>query len=196
MTREEEDKLVTDALNHLGMDVTGAFDLMTWKEPYPAAVPVLLDCLPRVKDEGIKEAIVRALTVKEARGKADAALVAEFRAIPATPTANVGLKWAIANALSVVATDVVFADLVELVRHRQHGKSREMLAVALGNMKNPGAVDVLLDLLKEDEVAGHSLIALGKLKAKKARPQIEGFLNHPKPWVRKEALKALRRVDG
>ena len=194
MTREQEDKLVTAALCRLGMDVTSVFDLMKWKEPYPVAVPVLLEYLPRVQDKGIKEGIVRALTAKEARGKADAALIAEFRAVPASQTTNIGLKWAIANALSVVATDTVFADVVELVSDRQHGKSREMLAVALGNMRTPAAVDVLVELLNDEQVAGHALMALGKLRAHRAASKIEPFLNHSKPWVRKEAVKALAKL--
>lgn len=124
MTREEEDKLVTADLNRLGIDVASLFDLMKWKQPYPAAVPVLLEHLPHVQDRGIKEGIVRALTTKEARGKVDAALVTEFLAVPPSANANTGLKWAIANALSVVATDAVYADIVALVKDRQHGKSR------------------------------------------------------------------------
>jgi HEAT repeat protein len=195
MTREEEDKLVTADLNRLGMDVASVFDLMKWKQPYPAAVPVLLEHLSRVQDEGIKAGIVRALTAKEALGKADAALVAEFRAVPPSQKANLGLKWTIANALSVVATDAVFADLVELSRDKRNGRSREMLAVALGKMKNPAAVDVLIELLNDEELAGHALMGLGKLKAQKARPHIENFLNHPKPWVRKEASKALAKLN-
>jgi HEAT repeat protein len=195
MTREEEDNLVTADLNRLGMDVTSVFDLMKWKQPYPEAVPVLLEHLPRVQDKWIKEGIVRALTAKEARGKADGALVAEFRAAAPSQTANIALKWAIGNALSVVATDGVFADVIELLKDKQHGQSREMLAVALGNMKNPTAVDVLIELLNDDEVAGHALIGLAKLKAQKSRPHIERFLNHPKPWVRKKASKALAKLN-
>lgn len=70
-----------------------------------------------------------------------------------------------------------------------------MLAVALGNMKTPTAVDLLIELLNDDEVAGHALMALGKLKAQKARSQIERFLGCSKPWVRKEASKALAKLD-
>jgi HEAT repeat protein len=148
-----------------------------------------------VNVEGIKAGIVRALTAKEARGIADTALVAEFRAVPPSQKANLGLKWTIGNALSVVATDAAFADLVELLRDKRNGRSREMLAVALGNMKDPAAVDVLIELLNDEEVAGHALMALGKLKAQKARPHIESFLNHQKPWVRKEAKKALAKLN-
>ena len=69
-----------------------------------------------------------------------------------------------------------------------------MLAAALGNMKSAVAVDVLIELLNDDEVAGHALMALGKLKAFKARLHIERFLDHGKPWVRKEARKALAKL--
>jgi hypothetical protein len=193
--KEEEDKLVTVALNRLGMDVTSVFDLMKWKEPYPAAIPVLVAHLPLVRDIGVKEGIVRALTVKEARGKAETALITEFRSVQSSQTANFALKWSIGNALSLVATDAVFNDLVKLVKDKRHGKSREMLAVALGNMKNTAAVDVLIQLLDDDEVAGHVLMALGKLKSQKARIFIERFLNHPKPWIRKEAVKTLKKLE-
>jgi HEAT repeat protein len=72
-----------------------------------------------------------------------------------------------------------------------------MLAVALGNMSKASAVvDVLLELLKDDEVAGHAIIALGNLKAGAAREAIQVFLKDPKPWVRKEAEKALKAIGG
>ena len=195
MTRENDDRFVTAALNRIGMNVGSVFDLMKQKEPYLKAIPVLVDCLSHVHDKGIKEGIVRALTVREARGKADVCLVAEFRDVPVCREADIGLKWAIANALSVTATDVVFMDVVELVKDKRHGRSREMLAVALGNMNNIAAVDVLIELLNDDEVAGHALIALGNLKAKKARPNIERFLQHVQPWVRRAAHKALTMID-
>jgi HEAT repeat protein len=195
MTREEEDKLVTEALNRLGMDVASVFDLMKWKQPYSAAVPILLEHLPKVQDSGIKEGIIRVLTTKEARGQAGPALITEFRATAPGQRADLTLKWAIGNALSIVANDSDFADLVELVKDKQHGRSREMLAVALGNMRNPAAVNVLIELLNDEEVAGHALMGLAKLKAQEARSHIVPFLAHPKAWVRKEASRALAKLD-
>jgi len=40
------------------------------------------------------------------------------------------------------------------------------------------------------------LKALGKLKVQKARPQIERFLKHEKPWVRREASQALIKIES
>jgi len=33
------------------------------------------------------------------------------------------------------------------------------------------------------------------LKAKQARSDVEKFLTHPKAWVRREAKKALKKID-
>ncbi len=74
------------------------------------------------------------------------------------------------------------------------GRSREMLALALANMKNPRSVDVLIESLGDDDVAGHAVQALRKMKAKKAEPAIRPFIQHPKTWIRSEAKKALERM--
>jgi HEAT repeat protein len=39
-------------------------------------------------------------------------------------------------------------------------------------------------------------MGLGKLRAKEASPVIQRFLDHPEPWVRKEAKKALARLGS
>jgi len=70
-----------------------------------------------------------------------------------------------------------------------------MLVIALGKMKNPHAVDLLIELLGDDEVVGHALAALGKRRDQKARPCIERLLNHPKAWVRGEAKKAIAKLN-
>ena len=71
-----------------------------------------------------------------------------------------------------------------------------MLALAMGRMKNPKAVEILVGLLGDEEVVGHALIALRKLNAVEARPFLLPFLKHPKAWVRREAIKALNKIDN
>jgi HEAT repeat protein len=70
-----------------------------------------------------------------------------------------------------------------------------MLAVALGNMKDPRAVEVLIALLEDEGVAGHAIVALGKLKSLQAIPYIEPFQNHPRTWIRKEAKRAIAKIE-
>lgn len=194
-TRSTEDARITAALNQkAGLSVQSVFELVNSKNAYPQAIPILLECLPSIGDKWIKEGVVRALSVKEARGIADRVLVNEFDLISPMDRELQSLKWAIGNALSVVATDVVQDHLVALALDRKHGKSREMIVVALANFRNRRIVDVLIKLLDDDEVCGHAIVALAKLKAREAVPLIQRFNNHSRPWVRREAEKALDKL--
>lgn len=175
------------------LQVERVSDLYRKPIDYRAAIPVLLKWLPQASNLDVKETLVRALTVKWAKPVAARPLIEEFRKAPETEES--GLKWAIGNALSVVADASVLDDIVELVRDKRHGRAREMLAVALSNMKDPQAVDVLIGLLDDEEVAGHALVALRKLAPPEARSAIERFVDHPKTWVRNEARRALAKVD-
>jgi len=185
-------------LRQAGYDVRDSPQELVWqfgrtKVPYSSAVPILLKWLSRVSSPDVKETIVRTLSVPWAK-EAAPALFREFREAAEPPANETTWKWAIGNAFSVIADDTIFNDLVDLVRDKRHGRDREMLALALGNMKDERAVDVLIELLQDGQVAGHAIIALGKLKAKLAEPYIERFLSDPKTWVRQEATKALKRI--
>jgi hypothetical protein len=121
-----------------GFHVDSVADLFNRKIQYEKAIPILLSWLTRITDPAVKETVIRALTVPWARPTAAPLLIQEFRR--AADSSSEGLRWAIANALSVVADDSVFSDVVELVRDCRSGKAREMLALALGNMKNGSPV--------------------------------------------------------
>jgi len=185
-------EIVTE-LNAKGFKVRSVADLFNSRMNYRAAIPILLKWLPLVQDVDLKQNIVRALSVPWARPGAAKPLVEEF--VPAKDTRESGLRWAIANALAVVADDTVFNDIVRLFTNKKYGRAREMLALALANMKSPRAVDVLIDALKDEEVAGHAVEALGKLRASKAAPAVRPFTTHEKPWVRAAAKKALQRME-
>jgi HEAT repeat protein len=192
-TPRNEDAQVAEALRRLGYDVDSVYDLVNMKSRYKDAIPVLVHYLGLVTDHGVKEGIVRALSVKEARGIAAEPLLSAFKD---AGDGDVLLKWAIGNALSIVADESVHGDLVRLVQDRTHGKAREMLTVALGNIKEvPEVVQVLIDLLDDEQVVGHALIALGKLRAHEAKTKIKELLNHEIAWIRKEAQKALKKID-
>ncbi len=180
-------------LRKAGYDLKWLGQLRLTHKHYAAAIPIVLRWLPRVQDLDLKEDIVRTLTVKAARPQAARPLIEAFEAAP--DSEEHGLKWAIANALSVVADDTVLDDMVRLARDKRHGRAREMLTDALGNMKSPQAQDVLIELLSDEQVAAHAIRPLGKRRAVKARRRLEDFLNHPKAWVRKEARRALEKID-
>lgn len=174
------------------LQVEQVSDLYRKPIDYRAAIPTLIKWLPLVDDRAVKMELVDALSIKWAKPAAARPLIEEFRE---APSEDINFKWAIANALSVVADVSVFDDIVELVRDKRHGRAREMLAVALANMKDPRAVDVLIELLDDEEVAGHAVLALRKLAPPEERSAIERFVDHPKTWVRNEARRALAKID-
>lgn len=98
-SREEQRVLASD-LRLVGVDVGSAWDLVNTGEPYPEAVPVLLDHLRRNYSERTKEGIARALAVPEAAEGWDI-LLEEFESNP--DTEGIGYKWAVGVALGVVA---------------------------------------------------------------------------------------------
>lgn len=184
---------ILEELGEAGLHVEWISDLYARRLQYKEAIPILLRWLPRTVNNDVKEAIVRALSVPWAKPDAATALVREFRNLP--PGEAPGLQWAIGNALAVVADDSVASDLEDMIRDARYGKAREMLVVALGNMKEPRAQETLLQLLSDDALAGYAIMSLGKLRARKAAPMIKRFENHPQAWIRREAKKALAKIE-
>ena len=180
-------------LAQLGFHLEWVSDLYNKRLDYRAAIPILIKWLPLVSDRAVKADIATALSVKWAKPMAARPLIREFRKAPQGE--ELGLKWTIANALSEVADASIFDDIVELVCDERHGRAREMLAVALGNIKEPRGVEVLVELLDDEQVAGHALMALRKMAPPEARSAIERFVDHPKTWVRNEARRALAKID-
>ncbi len=192
-SREQEESEVAAELRAAGIEVTSIYDLVNAPKSYPEAIPILLHLLGEKKwDAAIQEGIVRALTVKHARGVAARPLIEFFRSLTVEEEA---LKWVAANALAVIANDSVIDDIIELVRDKRHGKAREMMALALCNMKDPRAIDVLVELLDDEEVVGHALMALRKLRATRDLHKIERLTSHPKRWIAKEAKRILARAS-
>lgn len=75
---------------------------------------------------------------------------------------------------------------------RRFGRAREMLVEALAKMKDRRAPLLLVELLDDEDVAGHALHALRKLKASVPREVLAPFLDDRRGWVRAEARKLMR----
>lgn len=174
-----------------GFVVQSASELHQKRFNYESAVPILVKWLPLMSNPRVKESIVRALSVPFAQ-EAASLLVEEFRRVDPKPS---GLKWAIGNALDVVANDAVMDEMIDLATDKRHGKAREMVVSGLGNMSDHRVVPILIDLLKDEEVFVHAMMGLAKLAATAGRSSIEPFLEHPKAYVRKEAKKAIAQID-
>lgn len=185
-------------LAEAGFEVESIADLYNQRMNYEAAIPILLDWFPRIEDRNVKESVARALTVRWARPEAAPMMVAELQRL-GDAEEDRSLRFAAANALSEVADDSVFEEVVELARDPRYGwEERGVLAQALANMREQReqAIEVLRDLLADEEaVAINAVIALGDLRAEEARAEIEPFLEDDEAWVRREAEKALKKLD-
>lgn len=183
-----------------GVNASTPWDLVNSPESYRAAIPLLCewlektdDAIPKAAREKFREGVVRSLTVKEARGVAGPVLLREFH----RPNVSSEYRWAVGNALEVVAGNGEFQGLVDIARDTRFGADRQMVVLALGRVKRPEAVDVLIPLLVDDDVAGHAAKALGKLRACAARGALKDCLAaHRRPWVRREAERALAKIDA
>jgi hypothetical protein len=142
---------------------------------------------------------VRSLTTPQFRGSVDKRLVDEFIALPENAEYHT-LKWTIGNALSVVGTSTILEELISAAGERTHGTSRQMIIVTLGSMEDARIGPLLTRLLGDADVRGHALIAIRRLRYKRAYSSVELLLSHENAWIRKEAkttIEALAAViDG
>lgn len=188
-------------LRAVGVPVGDLWELVNAKTQYKAAIPVLIDWLRNIErrvpgpgQSGVREALVRALTVPAGRPSAALALIDEFRRV--SDHSETGLGWVVGNALSVVADDSVFDEVAVLAQGAGYGKARQMIVLGLGRSKDPRAVPLLVGLLGDEDVAAHAVMALGRLGPAGVRPAVERLLDHPRALVRGEAKKALDRLPA
>lgn len=190
--REDAAPVIAD-LRGAGFEVDSVRELLIKRLDFRKAIPLLLRWIPRITNVDVKESIVRTISVPFAKTLAARPLIEEFRS--GNGGEGAALRWAIGNALDVFADDSVTDEMIELATNRDYGRAREMIVLALGKLRDPRVVAVLFVLLKDDDVCGHALAALAKLKPDGARQYVEPLLQHRRPFVRSEAKKALAKID-
>lgn len=199
--REESAPVVQD-LVRAGFDVEFVEDLYEQDQDYSAAVPVLLRWLPQVESRDVKEGIIRALSIEYARPAAARPLVDELRRmLPGRGQEADDMRWVVANALDVVADDTVLDDLLELTHdERLDLDTRALLLRALGNLKDPRAVERILQVLQDGDDSQVPLligavIALRRLRDTAGRELVERCTQHSDRELRKEAERTLKAID-
>jgi hypothetical protein len=147
-TRADEESLVSD-LRQAGVDVNSVWDVVNSPATDPAAVPVLVNHLGVSHGPRIREGIVRALTTPAARGIATELLLDEFLEM----TDDTEFKWLLGAAIAETATTDVIPKLIEILRDRSHGRSREMLVLALQHLPAQDVRPLLADLVHDPELS-------------------------------------------
>jgi HEAT repeat protein len=180
-------------LSKVGIEINDIYELVNTNEPYPTAIPVLLNLLVKgIDHSGTKEGVVRALAVKEAIGKASPVLIDEYNRISKD---KMLLRWVIGNTIYTTITGDDIENIIPIVQDKTNGMSRQMFVAALGKVTSEKAENVLINLLADEEVVPQALEALSRMKSIRAKDKISILTKHPKALIRKEAIKALRKIS-
>lgn len=128
-----------EEIAEVGLEIESPWDLVNMRRSYRAAVPVLIAWLEHVDDEiqigdrmAFREALVRSLAVKEARGVAAPALLREFRRNDSPE-----YRWAVGNTLEVVVDDSVVDETAALAKDRSYGRDRQWSCWRLAGCRIP-----------------------------------------------------------
>lgn len=186
---------VNNSLLEVGIEVDSVYDLVNTSMSYAEAIQPLIGHLKDIQDVNIKDGIIRALTVKEAKGIANNPLFDEYDRT--TEILNSRIRWVIGNAFTVIIRPEDVDRILEIVNNKENGKSRQMFVEALGKIKTrkTDIENVLIGLLDDDDASAHAINTLGKLKSVKAKPLLLTLTEHSRPLVRKEAVKALKKIE-
>jgi len=181
-------------LENAGVNTAKYSSLLAISEPYSKAIPVFVEFLKNEEFDSIrtKDMLVRALTVKEAKGLANETLISEYHKYPEEGYKS--YRWAIGNAFTVVITNKDEDNIIDIVSDKSNGKSRQMFVYALKAIKSIRVENTLIDLLDDSDVTGHAIYALGRIKSQKAKAKIEFFLNNKSSYLRREAKNALKKI--
>jgi hypothetical protein len=119
--QKEQMPLLSD-LKNLGIEIETVWDLVNTSENYSVAIPVLVQHLSGPYSAGVREGIIRALTVDYAGSNVLRALVDEFK--KQNDDSETSLKWVLGNAIATVAKPSDANTLISLAVDRSHGKVR------------------------------------------------------------------------
>jgi hypothetical protein len=155
------------------------------------AMPVLLEWLPRITSEKLRETVVRHLAIKTKDGLTAEALIEEYRR-----PGSANYKWVVGDTLAFVCDKRHFTAITDLAADTSQGLGRQPLVGMLWRIKTPAADETLLNAVADPDTA---LAAMSALRLRfgnaAARRHIESQLQHPDQRVRGAASQQLRRID-
>ena len=184
-------------LRSLGLAFEELDDLRRLPRKDRRALVPLVNALQTSTYKPLVQHIASVLGSRWARPDSAPALIAKFRSVdPATDPGTDSIRWAVGDALRVVADDAVVDDVVQIACDKTHSFHRGGVVEALGNMKTnrQRIVPLLLDLLDEPAVAVFAINALGKLRAVEARGRLEAIYLGGDSFARRRAGQALKRL--
>lgn len=191
-------------LTGLGVEVpeAGLRVMANFKVDYRKGIPILIRWLEREDlDVLAKAEVASALATKWAKPVAAEPTIREIdRALAGPdPLGDRDTRWLLnmlGNSLIHVVDASVTDDLLRLLKDERLREFRAFIALALGKIKgDPRIVDALIENLSDDQIVWDCVKALGDLRAARAKPFIEPFLDDEVADMRKVARSALAKID-
>lgn len=154
------EKPLVKVLRKAGISVNSVWDLVNTSQPYPKALPVLIEHLTGSYHPRILEGIARALAVRDPFAIEYAWPVALDLYLRTEPEEAVkepemrGFKDGLAVTLSVLCTEERLSKVFELIGDSNHGGSRAFLIDGLRKFRKNEKVKEFLESLYDDPCWG------------------------------------------
>ncbi len=155
--RLAEAPLIED-LHAAGFEVESAWDLVNTAEPYPEALPILLEHLARDYPDRLREGMARAMAVGPDARFAWDRLVQLYKEEPVDTDAKDGL----AVALSAIADRKLIDELIGLARDEKMGRSRILMLPKLKRSRAPQARAALEEFCDDPTLGAEARHRLGR----------------------------------
>lgn len=176
--------------NDYGFEVETYDDLKAIKRKIKKLVPVLIKYLYMFETRNFKRSVIGLLAVKGFNQATETLLDAYISDDESMD------KWAIGDALYSIQDKRFEDEYIKIVEDKSNGISRQMIVILLGKLRCEKAITTLINLLQDDDVDGHAIMALGYFKNDELINYIEPFLNHEKRWIRQEAERAIKKMKS
>lgn len=105
-------------------------------------------------------------------------------------------RWFISDCINKIRSKRFVKEYVDIVTCKRFGLNRQMIVLLLGKLKEESAIPILIDLLEDEDVRLHAIIALGDFKREDFRCYFERFQNSTHSGCRKYAKAAIKKLDG
>ena len=150
-------------LGQAGIRIDSIWDLVNTNERYPEAIEPLLKYLPLVKDSRTKEGFIRALAVKEAKGRSIPLLLKEFER---ASKQKLDLRWVIGNAINAGFTKEHVESLYPIVLDEENRWARDGFIRAISKVRTEETRSVLMQVIDapDESTRKEVLRALKKFK--------------------------------
>lgn len=110
---------------------------------------------------------------------------------------SISIKALIAENLRVIRSPKYVEDYLRILSMKELSDSRNAIIALVGDLKIEQAIPMLVSALEEEKnITTNALDALGKFKKAELRIYFEKYLNHKNKYYRREAKKALQKLEG